>query len=215
MNEKTLLITLPEHENIVQYLSVYSEPILRAAERRGVRKLLLRGKKADRKNFESYARSQNPDFVVLNGHGSNEGVMGHNNEFLVKCDDNEELLSRKVVYTRSCDSLAGLGKSCVRKGTKAYIGYRGPFIFPRETSREATPEKDSICKPVFECSNIIPVSIIEGADAETACEKSRLQYIKEIKSLFVRHGPESSSLLAALLWNMKMEGFEGDPKATI
>jgi hypothetical protein len=215
VSEKTILITLPDHDDTVYYLSSYSEPIVKAAEQKGMRRLVLKGRRANRAEFESHVKKNKPDFVVFNGHGSAEEVAGQDNDYLVKCSQNEKLLGGKVVYARACSSLALLGKSCVDKGAKAYAGYKDSFVFITDRNSMANPMRDSFAKPFFECSNVVPISLVKGDDVGAACEKAQMQYKKTIRSLYFKGGPDAPYLLANLLWNMGNEGFEGDPKATI
>jgi hypothetical protein len=45
---KKLLITLPEHDEATYYLSVWSEPIIKEAEKRGIQVLKLKRERANK-----------------------------------------------------------------------------------------------------------------------------------------------------------------------
>lgn len=120
---KAILITRPNHDLITTYLSHWSSFVIKEAERKRIKVLDLRGDKASNKMFSSYITEHEPLLVFLNGHGNADTITGYNNEPLIETNKNENLLIKKIVYARSCDSANNLGKLCIQNGTLAFIGY--------------------------------------------------------------------------------------------
>jgi len=71
-----LLITRPNHDITTNYLYYWSQKIIDEADKKGVKTVDLRGKRANKKEFTSIINKIRPRFVVLNGHGDNKSVTG-------------------------------------------------------------------------------------------------------------------------------------------
>src|SRR3989338_9661118 len=118
-----LLITRPEHDPGTRYLSRWSERVIEEAQKRNFDVIDLHKEKATRKEFEGRVKKIQPEFILINGHGSENSVTGHDNEVLVQHGDNEALLHNRITYAVSCDSAAVLGTECVKKGKTTFLGY--------------------------------------------------------------------------------------------
>ena len=177
----SFLVTRPEHDTVVSYLSAWSKDFIKFARGKSIKFADFKGSKAVKKTVRNYLLSRKPKLVVFNGHGNEETICGHENEPLIANNENEHLLKSKIVYARSCSAAKLLGKNAVKKGCSAFIGYEAPFGFVRDVNREATPLKDRFAEPFKNVSNIIVFSLLKGNTPKGAVEKSKLLTLKLIK----------------------------------
>ena len=127
---KGLIITLPQWDNVTEYLSQFSNLIIKEAEDKGIKTKTLNGKSVNKPNFEKVIKNLNYNFVVFNGHGSPSCIKGHKDEIIIEAGDNEDLLKGRIVYARACEAGAMLGKLCVKDDDNGcFIGYNLPFVF--------------------------------------------------------------------------------------
>ncbi len=167
-----MIITRPNHDFATKYLFHWSQFVIDAAKKHRIPVIDLKGKLANRKELTKSIRKTSPDFIFINGHGDDGLVAGYNNRILVEVGDNERIFSGAIVFSRSCRSAAKLGKSCVKKGTRAYIGYTDDFIFYSDEAAK-----------FLEPSNLIATSLLNGNTANQADQKSKDAYAKIIKKL--------------------------------
>jgi len=210
-----MLITRPEYDTTTSYLSKLSESvILEASKKFGC--IDLKGEKAKNKEFESFVKKKNPKLIFLNGHGNSKTVNGHGKgEKILELNKNENMTKSRIVYARACDSLKELGKSCVKKGARAYIGYKNKFIFPVDVHKTANPELDEIAKPCIEASNMIPISLIKGNNVQDSIERANQKSKKFIEYFMTHYNSESMAIISCLRWNMIIRKFHGNNLATI
>lgn len=151
-------------------------------KRRGVEIIDLIRNKANRREFEGRIKKLSPNLVFLNGHGSGDSITGHNNEVLIKAEENHYLLEGKITYALSCDSGKILGPKVASNNSTAYIGYADEFIFVCDKKYLTKPLEDPLAKPFMESSNQVMISLLEEHTAEEASERSkaifRNHYIK-------------------------------------
>lgn len=213
--KKIFLIVCPDHEDRVFYCSEWSKEIIKEAKSKGIKVKELKGKNANKKTFEGFVTKQKPSFVMFNGHGLPEVILGQDDEILLKLDENEELMKKKIVYARSCEALVKLGDACVQAGSRVFVGYRIPFAFVSDTSTETRPLKDELAEPCMTTSNIVPVSIIRGKTIEDAVSKAKIEMRKEMEKWETRHDRVEAPFVAmCLYWNSLALGYSGDNKAT-
>ena len=100
---RKLLITRPEHDAGTNYLSKWSKKIIDLAVDRGIKVIDLHREKASRNRVIGTLEKTGTKLVILNGHGSDNSVHGHNNEVILKEDDSKAVKD-KIIYARSCRS---------------------------------------------------------------------------------------------------------------
>jgi len=209
-----MLITLPEHDERTSICSKLNEEVISTSEKSDVDVFDLRKDRANRKTVTGILLKKKPKLVVFNGHGNEETICGHDDNVLIKVDDNEELLERKIVYTIACNSVKKLGPQCIKKGTKTFIGYREVFAWMTDKYARSI-ERDAIAKDIFAPSNTIPIAIIKGHTTGEAYAKS--QKIAEDKILYYKLNeenlPEAPNVLQLLLWNKTNQAILGDTEA--
>lgn len=214
MSSNGILITRPEHDPGTRYLSYWGQEIINQASKKGLDVFDLRKDKANKKEFEGRMKKLKPSFVLLNGHGDEDCVAGHDNEILVKKGENEELLKNKITYAVSCDSAKELGQSCVDEKT-AYIGYDEKFILTLDRNYLNNPLKDKRAARFLDASNQVAKSLIKGHTAEESAERSKKMFKKAIISLLFSSDPDARADAKDLFWDMRHQVCLGNKNAKI
>ncbi len=215
---KTLLVTRPNHDSTTDYLYYWSKPVLDIAVKHDFKVLDLESKKANRKYFESYLRSNDPGFIFLNGHGSEDVIAGYNDEVLL---DDQSIISKKldgkVLYSRSCRSAVFFGKKVVTHGgAKAFIGYSRDFVFLIDTDYITRPYLDPIARMFLEPSNLVATTLIKGHSVADADKRSRFEMRKALFRSLSSAASESESRSAPFLFsNIASQTIYGDTSATL
>ncbi|MBI3443520.1 hypothetical protein HY008_02530 [Candidatus Woesebacteria bacterium] len=203
MND-TLLITRPNHDITTNYLFYWSGKIIDEADKKHLKIIDLKSKRANKEQFTKIINKTSPSIVILNGHGDNKSVFGFDNKDLISSGINESLLKTTITYAVSCSSAKDLGPACVRHGAKAYIGYTDDFTFMIDESKIAKPLEDNTAKLFLEPSNQVGISLVKGNDARTAYEKSQESFRRNIRSLLTSESTsEEKETLPFLLWDMR------------
>ena len=105
----TLLITRPEHDAATHCLSKWSEKIIDIADKKNIKVIDLHREKANRGRVAGILKKGIAKLVVLNGHGSDTSVHGHDNETILKEDDSD-VVKDKIIFARACRSAKKLGR---------------------------------------------------------------------------------------------------------
>lgn len=214
MKKRRLLVTRTRDDYANEYCYVYAEEILLIAQGLGWNADKAENENNTRKEVEKRLKKTAPDFVFFNGHGDPNSVTGYMREELVTAKS-ATLLSKKIVYARSCDALDGLGNAAVEGGCKAFIGYKGKFMIPRTAKFESTPLRDETAKPVMEVSNVIPQKVIHGSSVAKAVEASQLMAKDLMLKMLSSQEPYDSATFRALWNNYNLLSFVGNPNASV
>ena len=196
----SLLITRPRYEKVTYYLYHWSTGLVSEANKK-CKVFDLKKEKASKKFLESYLKKQKPEIVILNGHGNENCVTGHDGEVLIAVGDNTKSLKDCVVYMRACSAGKILGHEIMKHGAKAFIGYKEPFRFYSKTESVQHPLEDEYAKPFFETSNQVGLSLIKGRTAKEAQADSLKLYRKTISNLLTSKTGDLF-LFPDLIWNM-------------
>lgn len=203
MNDKILLITRPNHDITTNYLYYWSEKIIDEADKKYVKVIDLKGKRANRKEFTKIISKTSPSIVIINGHGDNKTVTGFDNEYLISKSQNENLLKKTVTYAVSCSSAKELGPACIASGARAYIGYTDDFTFVIDQSKITRPLEDNTAKLFLEPSNQVGISLIKGNNPQVSYQKSQDAFRRNIRHLLTSESSEEEKeALPFLLWDM-------------
>ena len=206
-----LLITRPEHDYVTRYLSAWSEKLFDLIESKGYSKIDLYRERANRKEVESVLSKKNPDLVIINGHGSDETVAGHNNNLLIKAGDNSSLLNNKITYAISCRSARVLGKEVAQNAETAYIGYQDDFILVYLEKYRTQPDEDKLAAIFLDPSNIVVATLLKGHSTKEAVSRAKQGFLRNIQKLLTSQTKiEDSSTLRYLVWNMQNLILQGD-----
>ncbi|MEA3343437.1 MAG: hypothetical protein U9Q92_04675 [archaeon] len=195
-------MTRPEHDDTTYYLSNWCVETIVLAQDKGIKVLDLHRERANRSELESMVRKIPPSLVVLNGHGSDNCVSGHNNEPIVTAGENEGLLNSKIVYAISCKSARGLGPKSIGAGAISYTGYDDDFIFLYEPEKFSRPLQDETAGLFLEPSKMFVDSLIKGNTVNESRKRTEDMIRKNIlKSL--GSNQQDASLVRFLWWDLK------------
>ena len=200
----SLLVTRPNSDLTTRYIFTWAQKIIDIAKENGDRVFDLDKKRANRKEFESMMKKNEPTIVFLNGHGNYDVITGQENEELVRAGDNEKILRSKIVYALSCRSGKILGPSSVKSGADAYIGYDEAFIFLYDENKRTQPEQDKTAEMFLEPSNQVMVSLLKNHTPQEAHKNSKQCFARRIKKLLSSQSTAlESSAVRYLIWNMQ------------
>lgn len=212
----TILVTRPESDTAVFYLSKWCEKVIIESKNKGCEVIDLNKANASKAKLESVIYKKKPNLIILNGHGGENLVSGHNNEILVMADDNESLLKSTITYAISCKSAKKLGPKAVEKGALSYLGYVDDFIFVYNKNRTATPLKDDLAGQFIEPSNELIRALIKGNTSLEAYNRSQDNFKKNIHKMLTSESlPGSENHVRFLFWNMKNQAVLGDKESSI
>ncbi len=211
---KSYLLTRPEHDDTTHYLSNWSKGTIDAAKKAGIKVLDLNREKAIQKEVEGRLKDISPVLVVLNGHGDENKVTGHQNEPLIICGKNETLLKSKIVYAISCQSAKVLGKKSVEAGAISYSGYDDDFVFFYEPHMISKPLNDKTAQMFLEHSKIFIETLIKGNTIEEAQKRAKDKLRSNINKLLVSTEADAN-MVRYLVWDLKHFVSHGNINATI
>lgn len=216
MMSKEILITRPNYDYTTRYISAWAKKVIEFAKSKGYTVLDLKEKRAIKKEFESMISKRNPSGIMLNGHGSESAIAGHDGELLVEAGNNERFLSGKIVYALSCRSARKLGQASIVTGTRAYLGYTEDFIFMYSNEKRTHPMEDKTVALFLEPSNQVVISLLKGWDALTAHKNSRKAFARTMQKLLTSQTRlEDSATLRYLYWDMTHQVCLGDGSACL
>jgi len=166
----------------------------------------LHREKAEQKEFEGRINKTNPSLIILNGHGNENSVTGHDNKVLIEKGKNEKLLKKRITYAISCDSAKNLGQSCADNDT-TYIGYEKSFIFNLDRKYLNRPLNDQRAKRFLDPSNQVSLSLLKGHSSKEASERSKEAFRREVGLLLTSLHSDPDSLADAkdLWWDMQYQ----------
>jgi len=206
-----LLITRPEHDYATRYLSAWSEKLFDLIKSKGYLIIDLYRERANRKEIESVLSKRNSDLVIINGHGSDDAVAGHDNNLLIKTGDNSSLLSNKITYAISCRSARVLGKEIAQNAETAYIGYKDDFIFVYLEKYRTRPIEDKFAGLFLGPSNLVVTTLLKGHSAKESVSRARQEFLRNIQGLLTsKVKSDDSSALRYLVWDMRNLVLQGD-----
>lgn len=210
-----LLITRPEHDPTVRYLSRWSEQIIKEAEKKGMEVIDLYREKANRKRFIGTLEKSTPELVVLNGHGNKDFVAGHDDEVIL-LDSDKKAVHTKIIFARSCQSAQILGQKAIANGAIAYLGYTEDFWLMYNPAKLSRPLKDTTAALFLEPSNYLATTLLKGHSTGAANQRSKAFFRKNIERLLVA-GPlsEDYDAIKLLYWDMTHQVCLGNENATL
>lgn len=200
MSNTSLLVTRPRHDETTIYLYYWASLIIKSAKGRNFTVYDLTEDKANSSLFKSYVEKNSPRLIFFNGHGTATQIAGHNNEILIEYNKNEQLLTGRVVYALSCSTSKVLGKSCVDKGTIAFIGYSDEYIFVTNAEFTTKPLQDKVAGLFLEPSNLVVMALIKGNTVGEAYNRSKVALIKNLRFALSSQASQEQKEVAEYLW---------------
>ncbi len=195
------VITRPFYDPTTSYLHRWNLDVVKHAKDRVGTIADLAEKKAKRKELESYIKKLKPEVVILNGHGSEDSVFGQDGEILIKVGDNEYILKNSIVFSLSCSSAKVLGPASIKRGAKAYIGYKNDFIFAYTDSYSTRAEQDPLAKLFLEPTNKIAMSLISGNSPKDSHQRGIDAFSKNLEKVLLSDSSEEY-VARFLVWDM-------------
>jgi len=210
----TLIITLPEHDLITKYITVWSNQILNSAKKVGAKIIELKREKAIKKELLGRIKKLQPELVVLNGHGNEICIAGHNDTPLLRVG--EKVFPIKIIYARACKAAQILGEELVKNGVEAFIGYKEDFVLRIDKYKVQRILDNEVAELYMTPSNQVSMALLKGSTAHEANERSKEHYKKTIQNLILA-GPKSEFYqeLPFLYWNMSHQVCLGNPDARL
>lgn len=213
--KKGIIITLPRHDDETEYISKFSEVIIKEATDKSIIVKSINDKDANKRNFEKIVKKLDYKMIVFNGHGTEKCIQGYKNEILVESGVNEDIIADKIIYARVCNAASVLGRTCTKDNNGCFIGYELPFMFYIDTRNTFNPLNDSTSRLFLEPSNLVPISIIKGNTTKEAHENSKKAILKNINKL-LRNKDKESYFIAEAMWNNYIgQVIFGDELATL
>jgi len=209
-----LLITRPEHDPAMRFLSSWSLEIIDEAKRKSIEVIDLKRNKAERKKVLGILEKIPIKLAVFNGHGNEDSVTGHDDKIILKKGDKKAVES-KIIFARSCQSAKFLGPSAVQDGAIAYLGYKGDFWFIYTQSKLSRPLEDKTAELFLKPSNYVAISLLKGHTTSEANRRSKNLFRKNIESLLVKGDLENRDTLTMLYWDMINQVCVGDSSAVL
>lgn len=206
-----LLLTRPEHDYATRYLSAWTERFFKLVNDKGYLIIDLRRERANQKEFESILNKRSPDLVVVNGHGDDNLVTGHDNKPLIRAGANTKLLQGKITYAISCRSARILGQEVGTYSDTAYIGFQEDFILIYLAKYRTRPLEDDLAGLFLEPSNLVTTTLIKGNSVKEAVVRAKQEFLRNIQKLLTsKTKSDDSSVLRYLVWDMQNLVFHGE-----
>jgi len=190
--------------------------VIKIAKRKNNSVIDLHQNKANKKEFEGRIKKVNPSLVLLNGHGDDDSVCGHDNEVLVKKGENGAVLKKRITYAVACSAAKLLGAEvCAEKDT-SFIGYDDYFILNIDRDFLVNPLNDKRAEKFLDSSNRVAISLIKGHNCKEASENSKKAFRKRIISLLANSDdPNALDDAKDLYWNMNHQVCLGNENARL
>lgn len=139
-------------------------------------------KTPDLKTLAQLLLTYNPKLVVANGHGGYKSLtVGDQILIAIKSYDeatgrkvigeNPEWFAGRIVLLLTCNAGKELAYKLVDHGAKAALGFKQPFIFMSDESRD--PSKDKLAKPFFVSMLQTGLQMVRGKTFGEACRVTR------------------------------------------
>lgn len=175
-----VLVSSPESDNITRYLHAWSKKMVEDfANKHDF--VHLEGEHANRDHFCGLLRKDYPEIVLINGHGGDDMIAGHNQEILIDAT-NVSLLKGKIVHALSCSTAKVLGELAVAAGAKGYIGYDASFVLISRQGALSNPLGDDLAQLFLEPAFAAPRGLLSGKAVRESAGSARDAYKRSIKS---------------------------------
>ena len=200
---RILLVSNAHHDNETEYLTSWFEKVIEVAKKQNDIKIIeLKKEQANKKNLIEVIEKENPQFVIFNGHGSDDTICGFNKEILVRCNDNESILSEKIVHSMACKCAGTLGKKCITLGTKCFIGYKENFeLWSTGQQNKEDQLKDQVAGFFLNPAYEVIIALVEGNISGKAYRRSQNIYRENILALVTSKNTHHSTIVANSLFN--------------
>lgn len=209
---RIIVVTNPAHDVVTQYLDAWQEEIIGLAKKQKDTLIFeLNGASTTKKDLTNLIEQKNPQFVIFNGHGSCDSIFGFQGCCLIKAEDNDNILAKKIVHSLTCSSAKILGPQCIKIGTLSYIGYDDDFeMYHLNKGTKKERRGDGIANLFLEPAFEAILSLVKGCPTEIAFNNSQNKYLSNLKSVIARNDPDLNIIAASLYHNLRCQTCLGD-----
>jgi hypothetical protein len=206
---RILLVSNSHHDRPTEYLTSWFEKIVEVAKNQPDVKIVeLRKEQANKQEVVDMIEKENPQLVIFNGHGGYDSIGGFNREILIKCDDNEKVLSGKIVHALACRCAKVLGNKCITLGTHCFIGYKEDFHLWTNNDSSDNKLSDKTAGLFLDPAYEAIIAIVEGNKTGEAFLRSQNMYRSKLSEA-IANG-QSETILASIFHNMQHQVCLGD-----
>jgi hypothetical protein len=210
---RILLVSNSHHDRPTEYLTSWFDKVIEIAKNQPDVKIVeLRKEQANKQELVNMIEKENPQLVIFNGHGGYDSIGGFNREILIKCDDNEKVLSGKIVHALACRCAKVLGNKCITLGTHCFIGYQEDFHLwttSKDSKEDQLADRTAsfFLDPAYEAI----IAIVEGQKTGEAFIRSQNMYRQKLTESIAMG--QSETILASIFHNMQNQVCLGDQTA--
>ena len=204
MPTKVGTVTNPSPDDATRYLNSWSDVVISSARSQSAELDVyeLKGDKVTKENLTRLIKEKNPHLILFHGHGGSKIILGFEANILIACDDNESILSNRIIHSLSCDSGQVLGPRCVSIGSKAFVGYKKEFKFAHQGEKTDTLRYSDVLagfflRPAFE----VDKALLEGNSIEQTHQRSQKMYRENLQMLLTSSDPTLNKTYASGLYH--------------
>jgi len=200
---RILLVSNAHHDSQTEYLTCWFGKVVEIAKKqKDIKLIALKKEEANRENLIEIIEKENPQLIIFNGHGGDNWIGGFKREILIKCGDNESVLSGKIVHSMACRCANILGKKCIELGTKCFIGYREDFELWSLGKRDQNEQlKDGMASLFLDPAYEAILALVEGNTAGEAYKRSRNMYKENILALITSKNTHHNTVVVKSPFN--------------
>jgi hypothetical protein len=201
---RIIVATNPSCDMATEYLDVWHTKAVNLAKEQADTYIFeLNKEKTNKQELTELIIQKNPQLVILNGHGSYNSIVGFDGSFLVKSEENEDILAKRIVHSVACSAGKELGPCCIRIGSLAYIGYKENFRMLHKLNQNTKEEKnnDEIAELFLGAAFEAVFSLIKGLSVKDAFDNSQKMYLKNLQYTIAANNPFLNSAVAPHLYH--------------
>lgn len=214
---RIILATNPANDVMTDYIDAWHNEVVKLAKKQSDTIIFeLNREQSNKEELLQLIEEKNPQLVILNGHGSYNSVFGFDGSILIKSNEDEKILTKRIIHSLACSAGKVLGPSCIKIGALAYIGYKEDFkiaYLGNNTTRRDKfndPLATLFLEPAFEAA----FSLIKGSTAKEAFNNSQNKYLENLNLTIARNNPGLNTVVAPVLYhNLTNQVCLGDGKA--
>lgn len=212
----TILFTDPAHDEATKVLSGWIKSVsdyISGLEAEDHKVVGLNGDAVTKQNFIGKCVECSPRLIMINGHGNQSTLCGHNDEPIVEEDNENVHFQQSIVHALACAAAKSLGHRLVTGSVETFIGYSENFHFYHDVKEGQDPTKDPLSALFLEPAYDVPKSLANGLNAQEAFDKS--QAMSQQNLLMAFQSNIDQPILASMFHNIKSHTLIGNPSSSI
>ena len=177
--KRAIVFVLPTWEQVVAIGSCWFEPVIKEAIAKGFDVVTLRGKEANKREFDRAIKDHPECFVTGIGHGSSTVYTGERYSVLLKSGRPLDIMDGCPWYALSCKVGKQLGKDVIDAGSPAFVGYDENFVFLLD------PDEPCGGRPsqgFMQSNNAVVMTLLQGKTIGDAYKSSQTAWAEAIRN---------------------------------